>query len=66
MANVNTYTAHMTAATLLNANQLTALVITKIAGNEVSTEVNGATVHDREAYENVALKIQANLAHIVD
>lgn len=66
MANVNSYTAHVTAATLLNANALTALVIKKIAGNEVSTEINGATVEDCEAYENVALKIQANLAHIVD
>ena len=66
MANLNNYTAHLTAATLLNANQLIATVVTKIVGNEASTEINGATVVDREAYENVAMKLQANLAHIVD
>ena len=66
MANVNSYTAHVTAATLLNADQLIASVVAAITGNEASTEVNGSTVNDPAAYENAALKLQANLAHIVD
>ncbi len=66
MANVNSYTAHVTCATLQNANQLIANVVASITGNEVSTEINGSTVTDPAAYENAALKLQANLAHIVD
>lgn len=66
MANVNTYTAHVTCATLLNADQLIASVVASITGNEVSSEIGKGTVNDPAAYENAALKLQANLSHIVD
>lgn len=66
MANINTYTAHVTCATLMNADQLVASVVAAITGNEASTEINEGTVNDPAAFENAALKIQANLSHIVD
>lgn len=68
MSQQSTYENHITAATLMNAADLIANVVAKVAGSDVSTvnAEDGHSVTSPEAVDNAVLKIQANLAHIVN
>ena len=50
---------HMTALVLANAAELTAAIIGKIAGNDISTAVNGSPL-TREMIKSLAIQNMAN------
>lgn len=55
--------AHESALVLANAGELTALVIKKVAGNDISTAVNGSVL-TREMIQNILYrKITQSIAN---
>lgn len=68
MSNSSTYEKHVTAATIMNAAELIANVVAKVAGSDVSTinPETGSHVSDPDAVQNAVLKIQAHLSHVIN